>query len=43
MTSAGATFWHPVPAPPADRTIVRLDGALGVAAAPALRERLMGA
>lgn len=42
MTSAGATFRRPAPAPPADRTIVRLGGALDVAAAPALRERLLG-
>ena len=42
MSSAGATLRHPVPAPPADRAIVRLGGALDVAAAPALRERLIG-
>jgi anti-anti-sigma factor len=42
MTSVGATFRHPAPAPPADRTIIRLGGALDVAAAPALRERLIG-
>jgi len=43
MTSAEATtFLHPAPAPPADHTIVRLDGALDVAGAPALRERLIG-
>jgi anti-anti-sigma factor len=42
MTSVDATFRHPAPAQPADRTIVRLGGALDVAAAPALRERLIG-
>jgi anti-sigma B factor antagonist len=42
MTSDDATFRHPAPAPPADRTIIRLGGALDVAAAPALRERLIG-
>ena len=42
MTSAVGTFRHRAPAPPADRTIVRLGGALDVAAAPALRERLIG-
>jgi anti-anti-sigma factor len=42
MISADATFRHPGTAPPADRTIVKLRGALDVAAAPALRERLIG-
>jgi anti-anti-sigma factor len=42
MISADATVRHPAPAQPADRAIVRLDGALDVAAAPALRERLIG-
>jgi anti-sigma B factor antagonist len=42
MTSSGTTFRHPVAAPPPERTIVRLGGALDVAAAPALRERLIG-
>jgi anti-anti-sigma factor len=41
MTSAAGTFRQRAPAPPADRTIVRLDGALDVAAAPSLRERLI--
>jgi len=42
MTSPGATIGLPEAAPPADRTIVRLDGSLDLAAAPALRERLIG-
>jgi len=42
MTSAGANFRHPAPVPPADHTVVRLGGTLDVAAAPALRERLLG-
>ncbi len=42
MTSTGATIGLSGTAPPADRTIVRLSGALDLAAAPALRERLIG-
>jgi anti-anti-sigma factor len=46
MTSAGATFVHtgsrPGAGPPAARSLVRLRGALDVAGAPALRERLIG-
>ena len=42
MTSAGATISRPGAAPPADRTIIRLGGALDLAAASALRERLIG-
>jgi len=46
MTSAGATSPHTGARPgagrPPARTIVRLRGALDVAAAPALRERLIG-
>jgi anti-sigma B factor antagonist len=42
MTSTGATIGLPGAAPPADRTIIRLGGALDFAAAPALRERLIG-
>jgi len=46
MTSLAATSPHaggrPGTGPPIGRTIVRLDGALDVAAAPALRERLIG-
>ena len=46
MTSVDATSRHtgsrPGAGPPAARTIVRLRGALDVAAAPALRERLIG-
>ncbi len=46
MTSAGATSRHAGSRPgadlPAARTIVRLRGALDVAATPALRERLIG-
>jgi anti-anti-sigma factor len=46
MTSVGATSRHTGSRPGADRsaarTIVRLRGALDVAAAPALRERLIG-
>jgi anti-sigma B factor antagonist len=42
MTSTGATTGLPGAAPPADRTIIRLGGALDLAAAPALRERLIG-
>ncbi len=46
MTSLEATSRPgrsgPGASPPAARTIVRLDGALDVAAAPALRERLIG-
>lgn len=46
MTSAGATALHTASRPgaglPGARTIVRLRGALDVAAAPALRERLIG-
>jgi anti-anti-sigma factor len=45
MTSLGGTSRHaegrPGAGPSAARTIVRLDGALDVAAAPALRERLI--
>jgi hypothetical protein len=41
MTSTGATIGLPGAAPPADRTI-RLGGPLDLAAAPALRERLIG-
>ena len=42
MTSTGTTTgrWGAVPS--ADRTIIRLDGALDLAAAQALRERLAG-
>jgi len=39
--SVGATAGLPGAAPPAGRTIVRLRGALDIAAAPALRERLI--
>jgi len=46
MTSLGAASRlagsRPGAGPPTTRTIVRLDGALDVAAAPALRERLIG-
>ena len=46
MTSVGATSRHAGSRPgagrPAARTIVRLRGALDFAAAPALRERLIG-
>jgi anti-anti-sigma factor len=42
MTSAGATISRPGAAPPGGRTIIRLGGALDLAAAPALRERLIG-
>ena len=46
MTSLGAVSRpagsRPDAGPPTARTIVRLDGALDVAAAPALRERLIG-
>ena len=46
MTSIDATsrspLSDPVASPPSTRTIVRLDGALDIAAAPALRERLIG-
>ena len=46
MTSAGATSRHTGSRPetglPAARTVVRVRDALGVAAAPALRERLIG-
>jgi anti-anti-sigma factor len=42
MTSADTISRHMRAAPPAGRTIVRLRGALDVAAAPALRERLIG-
>jgi len=46
MTSPGATSGHagsrPGAGPATARTIVRLDGALDVAAATALRERLIG-
>ena len=46
MTSIGATSGHtgsrPTAGLPAARTIVRLRGALDVAGAPALRERLIG-
>jgi anti-anti-sigma factor len=46
MTSVGATSFHtgsrPETVPSAARIIVRLRGALDVAAAPALRERLIG-
>jgi anti-sigma B factor antagonist len=42
MTSTGATIGLPGAAPPADRTIIRLGGALDFAAAPALRGRLIG-
>ena len=41
MTGTGATISRPGAAPPADRTIIRLGGALDLAAAPALRERLI--
>ncbi len=41
MTSVGATGSRPGAGLPAGRTIVRLRGALDVAAAPALRERLI--
>jgi anti-anti-sigma factor len=41
MTSVGVTSRH-TGSRPAARTIVRLRGALDVAAAPALRERLIG-
>ena len=42
MTSIGATSSRPEAGLPAARTIVRLRGALDVAATPALRERLIG-
>ncbi len=46
MTSVDATSRHtgsrPETGPPAAGTVVRLRGALDVAAAPALRERLIG-
>jgi anti-sigma B factor antagonist len=46
MTSVDVASRHtgssPGAGPPAARTIVRLSGALDVAAAPALRERLIG-
>ena len=42
MTSADTTSNPPGAVPPGGRTIVRLRGALDVAAAPALRERLIG-
>lgn len=42
MTNAGATIGHPGESSPADRTVIRLDGALNLAGAPALRERLIG-
>jgi anti-anti-sigma factor len=46
MTSLGTTSrqarGRPGAGPPAARTVVRLQGALDVAAAPALRERLIG-
>jgi anti-sigma B factor antagonist len=42
MTSAGATISRTGATPSADRTIIRLGGALDLAAAPALRERLIG-
>jgi anti-sigma B factor antagonist len=46
MTRAGATPRHtgsrPGAGPQAARTVVRLRGALDIAAAPALRERLIG-
>ena len=42
MTSADTTVHPRGTAPPGGRTIVRLRGALDVAAAPALRERLIG-
>jgi anti-anti-sigma factor len=46
MTNVGTTSLHtsnrPEAGPPAARIIVRLRGALDVAAAPALRERLIG-
>jgi anti-anti-sigma factor len=41
MISADRTFRQPRATPPGGRTIVRLRGALDVAAAPALRERLI--
>jgi len=45
-SSLGAISRHaggrPGAGPPTGRTIVRLDGVLDVAAAPALRERLIG-
>jgi anti-anti-sigma factor len=42
MTSTDAAIDHPGAAPSADRTIISLGGALDLAAAPALRERLIG-
>jgi anti-anti-sigma factor len=42
MTSTDATIGRPGAAPPADRIIIRLDGALDLVAARALRERLLG-
>ena len=46
MTITGATSRHtgsrPGAGPPAARRVVRLRGALDIAAAPALRERLIG-
>jgi anti-anti-sigma factor len=42
MTGTSATIGRPGVAPPADRVIIRLDGALDLLAAPALRERLLG-
>ena len=42
IESRTAISLTPGAAPPTARTVVRLDGALDVAAAPALRERLIG-
>ena len=45
MTGTGATSQtggRPGAGPPAARSVVRIRGALDVAAAPALRERLIG-
>jgi anti-sigma B factor antagonist len=41
MMSANGSLRHPRAAPPSDRTIVRLSGALDIDATPALRERLI--
>ena len=43
MTTTSAAAGRRPAAPPADRTVIRLRGALDTAAAPALRERLSGA
>jgi anti-anti-sigma factor len=42
VISAAVASRHQEAAPPADRAIVRLGGALDAAAAPALRDRLIG-